>query len=260
MPLKTRLQTYLGRFSDKTQSLPLIHTTSTNAFREIVSEKAIKAHKECDVFKEWLIYLFYGRPAYKVRVNEADQQVTDEYLPVAFIVRPDAVTNVKRVFPFDSGTFDNDAYLSVHHKTAKLSDFELEPSLIAARRVVKAFFGTNQNYVLGEATSRGKLNPLDHPEASAYFSLVEGVADRSVDDRRYSIEIQTLDPLYLATDILAVVMPHTWLKSRTVRSLLRAHPSITPITYARFNGATVSNCHAVIFEKVHEFLASNAYL
>ncbi|CDZ59612.1 hypothetical protein [Neorhizobium galegae] len=257
--MKTRLQTYLDRFSDTNRPLPLIHTTSTNGFRHILRDKAIKAHKECPVFKEWLVYFFYGRPAYKISVDEATQRVTDEYLPVAFITRPDAVSNIKRIFPFDSGAFDNAAYGGVHHRSSTLADYELAPALKSARRVVRAFFNTNQNYVLGEPQQR-RVNAFDNPEVNAYLTLIDGTTDLSIDDRRYSIEIQTLDPVTLANDVVAIVMPLSWLNSKSVRRLLKDNPSIQPLTYARYRGVAVSGCHAMIFERVHDYLSSNGYL
>jgi hypothetical protein len=257
--LTTRLQKYVRRFAEAKPALPFLHTTDTSSFRKALPEKSIRAVKACGVFGDHVVYLFYGRPAYKVAVNE-DQRATDDYLPVAVIVKPDAVRRVKRAFPFDSGAFHDGAYGTVMHHQLGLPDFELGGSLGTVRRLVKAFFGTNGHYVLGECRLQGKPDSFDHPEACALFALIDGPTNVLIDDRRYTLEVQTEDPISLADDVSAIVMPHTWLKSATMKSFLRDHPHVEPLTYARFRGAQVSALHAAIFERVTEYLHKNDYL
>jgi hypothetical protein len=122
--------------------------------------------------------------------------------------------------------------------------------------VVKAFFGTNARYVLGEAIAGREPDPFDHPEAHAHFALISGATKIDIDDRRYTIEVQTEDQIELSPGLLALVMPHTWLRSTTIQNFLKRHSSVVPLTYARFRGMSVAASHAVILEKVREHLAT----
>lgn len=227
----------------------------------MLQDRQIKPPPEqCKVFGEWLVYLFYGRPAYKVHIDYPEQRLTDEYLPVAMVLDPGCVAAVRRAFPFDSGAFHGGAYSGVLHKHARLTDFELEPSVESARKVVGAFFGSNENYLLGQASVGRLPDAFDDPEANAHRALITGGTEVDVDDRRYTIEIQTEEAITLAPFLRAVVMPHTWLKSESVQAFLRDFPTVEPLTYARYHGASITAAHAVIFERIYDYLSENDLL
>lgn len=239
--------------------MPLVHTLRTDDFRRALEKGGLEATEECDVFHEWLLYLFYGRPAFKVSCGNEHQRVLDEYLPVALVLKCGAISRIKRVFPFDSGAFDGGAYRSVHGKDYGFADFDLPASISSAKKVVTAFFGSNSKYLVGEA-NRPRLNPFDEPEVVSHFALIEGPTDVEIDDRRYTVEVQTEDKVMFGDDLLAIVMPHTWLSSRTVQGFLRQHPQTKPVTYCRFTGMSLNACHAVILERVRDYLDHNHYL
>jgi hypothetical protein len=46
--------------------LPLVHITRAYAFDTILDGDTLEP-KPCDIFNEKLIYLFYGRPAYRAK-------------------------------------------------------------------------------------------------------------------------------------------------------------------------------------------------
>jgi hypothetical protein len=232
----------------------------TDIFRKILSTGILPPPEKCDVFDEWLLYLFYGRPAYKIRCDSSNQRVVDEYLPVAMIFDAGAVTNIKRLFPFDSGAFAGGAYRSVHADNVTFRDFELPAAISSAKKVVRAFFGSNADYFTGQASQPVGLNPFDDPEVLAYHAILDGPSNVEIDDRRYSIEIQTEDSISLSPHLLAIVMPHTWLESDTIRTYLAGNPAVKPLTYCRFKGISLSASHAVILERVHDFLSSRGDL
>jgi hypothetical protein len=248
-----RFKTYLNGFPEVGPCLPLVHITSSNHFRTILATGEVKAVKECPVFKELLVYLFYGRPAFKVEVDNPEQRVVDEYLPTALILEPSVVSRIERIYPFDSGAFAGANYRGAHHKEAALADYELEPVIASAQKVVGAFFETNAKYFLGECVETCAANAFDHPEVHAHFALISGATGVQVDDRRYSVEIQTKEKLKLDPGLLAIVVPHSWLNSETVQNFLKVHPKVTPLSYSRYVGLSVAHSHGAIFERVRDY-------
>ena len=219
----------------------------------------IKATTLCPVFSELLVYFFYGRPAYKVSVAE-DQRVTDEYLPIALIFEGSAISNISRIFPFDTGAFPKEAYKPALHKDVDMTEFQVDPTLEAAQRIVAAFFGSNDNYVLGDPTSTPPPNFFDEPEAFAHRYIIDGAVKIGTDDRRYTVELQTKDEIALAGELKAVIVPHTMLTSKTLQNFLRANPKVEHPSYSHFRGATISSLHTVILERVREYLNDHGYL
>ncbi|RYF94776.1 MAG: hypothetical protein EON95_04060 [Caulobacteraceae bacterium] len=219
---------------------------------------AIEPIDECKVFGEGLVYFFYGRPAYKVRIEEG-LRFAEDYLPIALIFASEAVGDPARAFPFDSGAFASGAFDSIRHKKIPLASFELEPSFDGVRRSVTAFFETNRRYLLGEVTNRGLPNNMDDPEARSHYALIEGASDDSIDDRRYTVEVQSRE-LVLLSSAIAIIMPHKWLKSVAVKKFASENPSVKLISYAKYKGTTVSGSHAVIFEHAYDYLLKGGYI
>ena len=66
--------------------MPSTHTCDAFSFRDIMSSASINV-SDCKVFKgENLLYLFYGRPSYKLS-NPADTNSYTCNLPICFLIR-----------------------------------------------------------------------------------------------------------------------------------------------------------------------------
>ena len=77
-------------------------TSYSMGLRSILREGELQT-EPCAVFDdEPLLYLFYGRPAYRVN-SQVLSSAIDAYAPVCFIVRPGSVKAPRRIFPFDRG-------------------------------------------------------------------------------------------------------------------------------------------------------------
>jgi hypothetical protein len=55
------------------------------------------------------------------------------------LFRAESVQPIKRIFPFDSGAFDNELYDNALHRDMNLEDFGLEPSPDTPGRVISFF-------------------------------------------------------------------------------------------------------------------------
>src|SRR5260221_12961876 len=75
--------------------LPFFHSCDAVSFRSILLAKKILPTK-CAVFKnEKLLYLFYGRPAYKSGILK--RSGLRSLLPSSFIIKCDDVKPIKRI-------------------------------------------------------------------------------------------------------------------------------------------------------------------
>ena len=79
--------------------MTIVHTTASYYINSIMSSNTLKP-SPCNVFKgENLNYFFYGKPSYRIR---DDARQSEEWqLPMCFIVDIDAISSIKRIYPFD---------------------------------------------------------------------------------------------------------------------------------------------------------------
>jgi len=101
--------------------LPLVHSTFLFNFRNVVAQNEITATR-CPVFNEDLLYLFYRKPGYRV-ASSSGARTDLVYCPICFILKSSALKSVKRIFPFDSGAFQNGMYGPCIPKEANLDNF-----------------------------------------------------------------------------------------------------------------------------------------
>ncbi len=252
----SNLSAFIAGFAEA-EPMPLFHNTSSYSFREIsqaASPDLIPTH--CPVFDQKLLYFFYGRPAYRVTDSESDNI---GYLPVCFLIKPDAIMSVERVFPFDTGAFHHDRFAPyVHEKMAK-EDFQLGNDISAAQKAISALFGSGRQYYIGHLSD--KLAPkFSEMELLTYVQIVSRPPASVVDDRRYSIEIQTQSSLSLIGNTLAVVLPYEAMDDPTIRTFIVNKLGAHPITYQSYWGIRPSDFHGEIRVLVQQFLEQRRYL
>jgi len=136
--IMSKFQEFLRKNSiTPSASLPLVHTTSGYNIDELMTSKAI-VPRPCNVFiGESLNYFFYGKPSYKISSGAAQAESWE--MPVCFVVSFDAISSIKRIYPFDSGAFSNKRY--PHYITMMDRDkFEAGTSKDVPARIIGAFF------------------------------------------------------------------------------------------------------------------------
>jgi hypothetical protein len=161
--------------------LPLAHTADGFRCREIVFSKRLDVHF-CDVFKESLLYLFYGRAAYRASATSTPTSL-DAFSLVSFLLRTEAMPPPKRVFPFDTGAMHRGLFAAHLHPDMELTNFEVAPSFVGAAKIVETFYDDNLNYYSGRCVA-GKTFPAFEMEAQSYYSLIQTKAQMEADDRR----------------------------------------------------------------------------
>ena len=204
VPAESRFWRWLKATTPYPTTLAWCHTTDAFSLRDIIAAGFLSP-KPCPVFREDLMYFFYGRPAY--RTDATNQLRTRAVQPVVLVLRPDLQQQGKRLFPFDTGAFASKRYAAWMHAGMSMSDFELECPSDAPRRHVASFFGNNANYL------RLKAQPPTVPYAGEFEvdALVTMLTDPNItnaDDRRIAVELQFSCPVAMTAEhIQALIVP-----------------------------------------------------
>jgi hypothetical protein len=141
-----RLNSFVQNNEAAAGKLPFVHITRAYAFDEMIGGDTLEP-KHCNVFNEPLIYLFYGRPAY--RAKDGNNARLEFEWPIVFLFDPEKISNLRRLFPFDTGAFTSKMYSDFFDKSSKLEHFQLEASLESARKFVGTFYIDHKEYYTG---------------------------------------------------------------------------------------------------------------
>jgi hypothetical protein len=237
--------------------LPFVHSTRCEFFKSLATTGQLHP-TTCAVFKEPLLYFFYGRPAFRPR-GGSKPDTTRGLLPVCFVLKPDVIdAHLHRVFPFDSGAASKGLFAP--HVSA-VQGFGIATTVMAIKKAVTAFFETNEAYFL--AMPRTDL--ANHPGRSlapvnCYCSLIgsEGVAD--YDDRRCAFEVQTKISVPLKDNLLTVILPTPFLGEPNIRNVICKEWRSFPVCYNHILATPPSEYVRVVTEKAHDFLKNGGYL
>lgn len=235
-------------------SLPLFHSCDGFTFRKILESKKLLPSK-CVVFKnEKLLYLFYGRPAYKN--SDPLSHKLGHLLPTAFILKNSIGIGGKRIAPFDTGAFKRGLFEKYMHPKMQIEDFLLSPGVDGIRKTISYFFGSNEKYYIGEPKSELNCDSMDF-EIRAYHSLINGVVPEEADDRKASIEIQLDHEICLSKDtVQAVICPKEFERSNIFKRVVKDELNAEVITYLSYSLPS-NSYHALVLNLVQEYLKSS---
>lgn len=186
-------------------ALPLVHSTDWARFLAITRVGNFQTGAKCPVYDEYLLYTFYGRPAYRLR-DDGVAYHNLSYMPVCFVLNPGLIASSLRIMPFDSGGFD--LYGPAMHPSFTRKMFEMAPEQASANRVINAFWGSNKNYAdkncPSNLTFAATSELLTH-----YYQLITNKISSDFDDRCSTLEIQLPVPLGLKGNVAAIAVPVT---------------------------------------------------
>jgi len=206
--------------------MPLFHVCTSHAFRSIFHNLKLEP-MPCKVFKEALIYFFYGKPAY--RINDANKSRDASMYPICWGLDANSIQNIVRVYPFDSGSFKDmiSKKIATHFE---LDHFKLDNNFETIQKFIHYFYETNDNYFLGTPSLKNAAIPAQSYELQTILHLAE---DRSadIDDRVNTIEIQTDTPINIkVNDIKILGIPAPLLNDPNVAEFI-AENEIDFFTY-----------------------------
>ncbi len=245
--------------------LPLAHTTRCEWLSSFVKHPQIDP-RLCPVFKEDLIYLFYGHPAYRsTKGNTPNEGI--HLCPVCFVFKPATVSaKVHRIFPCDTGALKRAVY-KPKKKTKKKGksklgwqdrhELELDPDIASARKHVAHFFATNRSYFAGMISSRAKK-----PGSGAAKRWYEVVADQrttDADERKFAIEVQVNQSVQLKGNLKCVVLHREFLEEDSIVRALKAWKCDIR-SYGINHAARPSDGYPLIVDRVGTYYAEKGVL
>lgn len=232
--------------------LSLVHCTTVDRGVQVLAAGELRP-THCPVYDDDLLYLFYGRPAYKPAENVGASFMV-ELAPICLVLSPSLLGAAVRSLPFDSGGFDR--YRNQIGPGLTRQDFEMPGDHTLPRRLVGAFYGTNRDYYHHTALVQPEP-PLSRRAARALSRLITDKSIRNDDDRCGTIEVQFFDRIRLADALQAIVAPAQMFTDPEVISALEACPNAVPMpykTYGRFNPLSFAGS---IYERVELVLESH---
>ena len=230
------------------EELPLVHTSRCEKLVPITNSGTITP-QPCSVYQESLVYLFYGRPAYRSQLGQQSGEPT-LLCPVCFVFRPAKLSqSVRRIVPCDSGSVADDRFVPEIRK-ADLAHLELHPKIESARRAVSLLFETNANYFIGKV-STGRTFTAGSLEAR-FYALLQRPGPANFDDRKSSIEVQINQPISLRGQLLFVVLPTEFLDEPDIRKVILYEWNCDPVPYDVVVGSAPADYHAVVRKLVQE--------
>lgn len=250
MPLKLPFNTLVASHPHMHSELPLVHTSVCEHFKGIVAQKSLKLVK-CKVFKEPLLYLFYGRPAYRSR--RGDLPTTDiAFCPILFVLNPISIPQpYRRVFPFDSGAAKGSRFSPYVTKSAA-DKFLLEATTDQIRKLTHMFFDSIGDYFVGRPKVGLKIKP-PQSDAAQYYSLITHKGKADFDERRSAIEVQTQKAIQLANSLSLVIFPTPFFDDSAFRKRIMSL-SAEVLTYTVYQGSRPSDYYGVIRHEYERWL------
>jgi len=259
---RPEFKAWIDEFPDPGWKLmPLTHVTSAVPARDIIREETIGL-AECKVFNQPLAYFFYGRPAY--RLPDEGTVKLEAACPFCFILKPDLIKSAKSIYAFDTGAFQRRMYKHVLVEEMNVEDFSLEGDVHRPNKMIAKVFSTRSAYFDGDIESA--LKPEEGAEpwdflAKSYLELITSRGRNEPDDRICSIEVIADEPISLAGNLLAVIVPHTiWDKKRApwLEKLSANNVEIRPYTF--IPGRHPEYYHALLEIAVREFFQDTEFL
>lgn len=242
---------FVDRLPPSNQILGLTHITSSYLLRDVVATGRIEAYEPCDVLNEPVIYAFYGRAAFRGR-NDFATTTLSSLFPSVLVLDPSKCPKPKYVFPFDSGAFVDGMMDSFLHPYMPLFDFVLTPEVTSAAKLIRAVFGTNENFLENKPQQDFSVPPSNF-EAEAVKKIILASSQGQtggLDDRASTPEFVFSDPIMLRECVLAAVIPDTLAADADIGEALKRH-SIPIYEYPWMSGSRPGENHFVIRNLIH---------
>ena len=238
--------------SPSSQVLPYTHVTDGYAFRDVLQSGELRP-TPCRVFGTDLLYMFYGRPAYRA-AQEDESSGIDAYWPVCFVLKAEGIKPT-RVFPFDSGAFQSGRYADhMYHRMIK-EDFEVDPDPTSPPRLINLFWRDGRSYYDADSR-RGLKDPsadaMDF-ELRAYRDLIASTGRAPFDERNSAVEAQFDGPIRLKDNTVAVILPSEFASPSVMKRIDDLGAISLPFSTVQRQGP--GNMVAQIYDVVRDLLS-----
>jgi hypothetical protein len=230
-----------------TPFLPVVHTTDWMVFRNLMEVDPVLKNEACPVFNEDLLYLFYGRPCYRMHADVEPTSLSAFFL-ISIVFEAASIGALHRMFPFDTGAFARGLYRSGLHPKIQALDFQLGPTLQAAAQAVGTFFGTNKRYFNGKVRDDLLFGGRD-VEVQSFLAIARTPGRTAMDDRRSTIEIQLSRSIDIRrANVAAVILPEELLDDPFTEQFIVRDLQAVPLGYYCPHARPAEDVRAIMIE------------
>jgi hypothetical protein len=201
--------------------LPICHTTNWGSYNKINRKKKISCEKLCDVYKEKLVYFFYGKASYADKENNVPSITNEDPITLIFDLK-EISSKPYRIMPFDSGGFSRYEFKKDFDK----EDFAYEqPGEGILNKLVQILHETNMGYLQKKLSKeileeyKEVCRPLR--ELTAFYESVP-YGKKDYGDRAFTFEVQFKDQdiEYLPK---IIILPFTYYNEKTWPKMKQAY-------------------------------------
>lgn len=258
---RNRFQEFIREHGEDSKELPLVHTTAAYSFADLCGHSEISP-EQCIHFQKKLIYLFYGRPAY--RTQESESSNSEFNWPIVFIFDPGAIDGIVSVFPIDTGAFYLNLYQKFFHKDTIIEDLRLPGKIECARKIVGTFYGSSEQYISGKSKKNVEIATMQYEaigvnrltQSPPYTSGGEPIRD----ERSATVEVQTSNPIDIAASTIGIIMPQSYLLEPEVVDALKRWDIPEVMTYEIFGYHNPGGWIDQIYALAKKFYISKGFL
>lgn len=239
------------------RKLPYFHSCSGKAFRSILASGKIEKRK-CNVFDEELVYFFYGKPAYRMPDLEANTRDSSRF-PVCFVVTDLEDSEIRRVFPFDTGAMAYGIYADVCGPAVNPMNFEIGTDKNAISLFLGYLYASEKDYFLAQPQKAMKDIGALSFELQQIMSFILHYGASKWDSRAHTVEVQQDEEVnILSAPIEAIILPDSFLNDPRVADFLYNH-DIIAIDYS-VHKSNPSNATEVLFDNAKKYLEDKGVL
>lgn len=242
---------YLNTHSPVGAPLHLMHCASAQSSIRALESRSLNTQR-CPIYGTDLLYMFYGRPAYKPQSGAGASTLID-LAPVCLVLDPSVLASAVRILPFDSGGFTH--YRPLLGPELSLDEFELGSGSDAPMRLVAAFYETNRNYYDQRPSLTESQIPVTRITSRAYARLIADPSIREMDDRCGTIEVQLSTSISLRTALRAIVGPAAVLSDPEIQAALDECEHAVPLPYKTYGRSEPLAFAYALYERVDSFLS-----
>jgi hypothetical protein len=254
----TSFADYIQKQAIASTELPLVHTTEYFHLASIQASSTLQTN-DCSIFKEPLLYFFYGRPAYRDSSQTTPTRDISFY-PICFVFRPTTICKkAKRLYPFDTGASQYGLYEPAIKRTEALASYQVVEVVENARKIVGSFFETDEHY-LSNRPKPGLRFASNENDVESYYRLINGGGDPSCDDRCSAVEIQIAECLDIRHGVIAVALPTCFLEDEKLANTLLKVWRAVPLTYDADIGMRPIEFHGAIRLLIRQFYRQSGIL
>ncbi|MGU3464250.1 hypothetical protein ACLBXO_05300 [Methylobacterium sp. C33D] len=252
----SELKDFVAEFAGEGGSLPLVHTTDRFTLQAIRDSSQIKVTEDKVYPGESLIYMFYGRPSFRVN-SEVKHTTASFFAPVCLVFDRDLLNTAYRIMPFDSGAHAAGMLKETIHKRMEREKFELEVSPESPMKLIRCFYGSEQAYLENSPQTDGPtITEIQNEQkhyVEAYYHLVHHRSNSAQDERVNSIEVQFDKDIEIVGNLQAVIIPSRFYSKEIVAEVEKEF-NATVIVYDMPASYRPSELMNTIYEKLYNFV------